>query len=227
MSSRLRAGAILLAAAAAGACADPESPSEENFARVIAADLSTREQCTTFQYAGRRETGFSTVFPLVDTIITRYASSARWQPYREYLAGMSSAGLVRVTEKPANHILGPGTELRVEVTEKGRSVFQPVVDTIFPQADPTERTTQRLCFGTPELVKVTNYTEPGTGIGGATETAVEYTYRAKSAEWLVPELAKVDRTADRVLKAAQAPRPAQARLVLKANGWKVVANSIQ
>ncbi len=226
MSFLLRTGAILLAAAA-GACADPESPSEENSARAVAADLSTREQCTTFQYAGRRETGFPTVFPLVDTITTRYANNSRWQPYREYLAGMSSAGLVRVTERPINDILGPGTELRVEVTKKGRSVFQPVVDTIFPWVNPTERATKRLCFGTPELVKVTNYTEPGSGMDGAITMTVEYTYRAKAPEWLVPQLGKVDRTADRVLKVAQAPRPARARLVLKANGWEVVANSLQ
>lgn len=179
-----------IASVSLAGCADPKKASEDNFEAAINAHLAKTPACldlptSSVQPAGENR-GY-TALPIYYEVPSRPGSAQDLFKRRtEQVDALVSAGLMQATDTtiPQRGMFAEDNRaIKVkayDLTDAGRHAL----------AKPEEgsqsaftSSRSRLCYGTPEVVDVTQYTEPADAMG-VSLSRVAYTYRLKDrADW--------------------------------------------
>lgn len=171
-------------------CSDPKKASEGNFATAINAHLAKTPACldlptSSVQPAGENR-GY-TALPLYYDVPTRPgAAQDLFKRQTQQVDALVSAGLMQVKDAtiPQRGMFAEDSRsIKVkayDLTDSGRKALAKPEE---GSQNAFSSSRNRLCYGTPEVVEVTQFTEPADAMG-VSVSRVAYTYRLKDkADW--------------------------------------------
>ncbi len=176
--TKFKQKAILLLSAAVilSACGnDPKAANEANFEKALNAHFSKMKQC--FGIGSE---------PNSKGIIQEFRTSGKFQDKQlPFYNGLSDLGILEAvtyqkdTKSFSGQVTGKSDWIGFKVSDEGKSYLRPAeFDKGFFSTG-----TPQLCYGTPQVVEITNFTEPAEVMGVKAST-VQYTYKLEDvAPW--------------------------------------------
>ncbi|WP_242187179.1 hypothetical protein [Sphingomonas sp. CARO-RG-8B-R24-01] len=201
-----------------GGCSDPKKASNANFKKAIDTYLEKTPVCINAPTSDTRPTGHdndASSFPAYVAMPTAPAGQALFAMNTKSFDAMVKSGLATTstgTIESNRTWDGSSKKLPVKIynlTDQGQKAFVKSAD-----GNPYG---SKLCYGTPAVSEVTQFTEPGAAFG-ATVSSVAYTYHVKDkAGWatnpaMVEAFPALKQTAGDTLEG-------KTEVVLTNNGW--------
>lgn len=168
--THLKRKAILLLSAAAlilSACGnDPKGASEANFEKALNAHHAKKKEC--FRVGSE---------PNDEGIIQEFKTDGRAQDKQlELYTSLQNSGLLETvtyqkdTKNFSGQVTGKSSWVGFKFSDEGKSYLRPEGNGFFSTGAP------QLCYGTPQVVDIINFTEPAE-IMGVKASTVQYTFK--------------------------------------------------
>ena len=169
MTNSIKAILLLSGAALLSACGDdPKAANKANFEKALNAYYAQMKQCVKI---GSK--------PNADGIIQEFRTDGTVQDKQvPFYTGLASLGLLEAvtyqkdTKSFSGQVTGKADWVGYKFSDKGKTYLRPA------ELDKGAFSigARQLCYGTPQVVEIVNFTEPAEAMGGKVSN-VQYTYR--------------------------------------------------